>query len=152
MLPAPPSRHSLPLAAAVALFIAPALIAPTLVAQQLVMGPPDVNVVPTTTLAEGSLQPGAPLEVRIARNKVMSSRAWLLVGWSELYAPLQGGVLVPQPDLLVGLLSIGTEELLTATLPASVPAGFSFTMQAWFIPWSGALQFAATSGLRGVVQ
>jgi hypothetical protein len=102
-------------------------------------------------LAEGDLQPGTEVALRVLRHGVESEQAWFVLGDQALLAPLQGGTFVPYPTLLVGPLALpGADDVfeLTTTVPADLPAGLEFWMQAWFVPGGPQQDFAATSAVR----
>jgi hypothetical protein len=105
--------------------------------------------------AEGPLQPGSQLAVHLARNEVKTSRAWLVLGFSSLAAPFHGGLMVPQPDLLVGPVFpalLFPDLTLSGALPLAMPAGESLWIQAWFVPQGAATEYAATTAVVGVTQ
>ena len=102
-------------------------------------------------LAEGTLQSGAPVQIHVLRHGVESDHAWLVLGFDDLFAPLFGGTLVPAPSQLIGPLILSAPDSsanLSTTMPAGVPSGSLFWLQAWFVPTNGFQDFAATSGLR----
>jgi len=76
----------------------------------------------------------------------------LVVGFAELGAAFKGGVLWPQPQVLMpGLVVGGSGSLaIDATWPAGVPSGFELLLQAWIIDASAVQGLAATNGLRGL--
>ena len=81
------------------------------------------------------------------------SPAVLVIGLSELAAPLKGGVLVPFPNFLlpVSTSSHGTHSLVVQ-LPANVPADLDVFFQYWIVDPGGPKGFAASNGLTGVTQ
>jgi hypothetical protein len=99
--------------------------------------------------AEGTLQGGSPLTL-VLHGALENVVAQLVVGLSNVSLPFKGGVLVPAPDAIVGLLlgSSGSFEL-AATWPAGLPSGFSFYLQAWFPDPSAPAGFAASNALQG---
>ena len=103
-------------------------------------------------LAEGTLQAGTPVHLRVLRHGVEPSTAWLVLGFNELMAPAWGGgTLVPSLDLLWGpfaLPAFNSVADATTTMPAGVPSGMKFWMQAWFPPGDAFQDFSATSGVR----
>jgi Thrombospondin C-terminal region len=80
-----------------------------------------------------------------------SSPATLVFGLSAINAPFKGGMLVPQPLLLVPL---GTNALgavsLPFTWPAGVPAGLSAYFQYWIQDGSATFGYSSSNGLKGV--
>ncbi|HEX5010740.1 MAG TPA: integrin alpha [Planctomycetota bacterium] len=78
--------------------------------------------------------------------------ATLVVGFAELGAAFKGGLLWPQPEVLLpGLIVGGGGSLvISATWPAGVPSGFELLLQAWIVDASAVQGLAATNGLRGL--
>ena len=71
-----------------------------------------------------------------------------VAGLSSLGLPLKGGVLVPSPDVLVGLVTNGNGVLvLTETWPEHLPPGASWIFQAWIADAGGPSGWAASNGL-----
>jgi hypothetical protein len=100
-------------------------------------GPLLPATVATLALAHGT--PGAP--------------STLVIGFAALETPFKGGVLVPDPAVLVAGLPIGPagDLVLGAAWPAGVPAGTELWFQHWF-PDSAALQgYAASNAVKAVV-
>jgi hypothetical protein len=81
---------------------------------------------------------------------VPSAPATLVIGLSAIDAPFKGGVLVPNPDALVGLVTSPTGAIeLVAKWPLGIPSGTSMWLQTWVADAGGPKGFAATNGLRG---
>ena len=72
----------------------------------------------------------------------------LVLGADAAFAPLQGGVLVPSPDVVVGgLVTDAAGGLaLSGHWPPGMAPGTALVLQAWFVDGTGS---AATTGLRG---
>jgi hypothetical protein len=96
---------------------------------------------------EGSLQPG-PYALHLEDGPT-SAPLFLVLGFSLLNAPFKGGVLVPQPDLILdGLATHGTGAFeLVDTWPAGIPPGTVAHLQAWMPDASAPKGFAASNGL-----
>ncbi|MHC5209854.1 MAG: hypothetical protein ACYTG2_03955 [Planctomycetota bacterium] len=75
----------------------------------------------------------------------------VVVGLFDLSAPFKGGVMVPNPDVIVtGLVSNGSGNLLLASAwPGGIPPGFTFFFQEWITDAVGPAGFSATNGLSG---
>jgi hypothetical protein len=72
----------------------------------------------------------------------------LVIGLAPAFAPFKGGVLVPQPDVLVGLVTDGTGGvLLQADWPAGVASGLQLWLQAWVADASASYGLAASNGV-----
>ncbi|MCB9897967.1 MAG: VCBS repeat-containing protein [Planctomycetes bacterium] len=91
------------------------------------------------------------LDLAFARS---ATSAVFVLGLSLLDAPFKGGVLVPNPDLIVAGLPLDAQKNLIFPFawPAGVPAGTPFWIQEWFTDASNPLGFAASNGLRGEAQ
>lgn len=98
----------------------------------------------------GTLEPGTMLRLTLG-NALPGSTAWFVVGASALNAPFKGGMLVPFPDLFIGLPTTASLLHLPATWPSNVPGGFSVFVQAWVVDASGPAGFTASNALRGDV-
>ena len=70
---------------------------------------------------------------------------------SAITAPFKGGVLVPNPDVLLGALPVdGNGDIeLSASWPPGVPPGLPLWMQAWVSDPSGPVGFTASNGIMG---
>jgi hypothetical protein len=77
----------------------------------------------------------------------------LVIGASALGAPLKGGTLWPETDLLLTGLATdaGGELLLGANWPTGLPSGFSVLVQAWWADAGGPFGYAGSNGLKGTV-
>ena len=99
--------------------------------------------------ASGDLLPGAPMAVHFS-NALPFRPSWLLLGFSAVNQPLNGGKLVPSPDLIVAPLTTDAsgEILLAGPWPAGVPSGLPLYLQQWVqdpaAPWG----YAASDGLH----
>ena len=96
----------------------------------------------------GSLAPSTPLSMTLT-GALPSAPSLLVLGLVPLQAPLLGGVLVPDPFLIVPLtLPVSGSMTLAATWPTGVPQGFQFWLQWWVIDAGGPQGYAASNGLR----
>src|SRR4029450_19882 len=86
---------------------------------------------PPQLVPQGTLQPGKLVQLMLSDGKAGALGA-LIVGATQVNHPLQGGTLVPSPDLF---LAMPTDALGSATLsgarPAGLPAGAILSMQWW---------------------
>ena len=73
---------------------------------------------------------------------------WFVAGVSALQLPLAGGVLVPDPVVLVPVTTTagGTARVQLA-LPPTLPPGLDVYVQAWILDASGSQGWAATNGV-----
>jgi hypothetical protein len=98
---------------------------------------------------DGPLAGGEPVSLSLDDAKPLAT-AYLVVGLSGLLAPFKGGVLVPNPDLLLPLpTGPGGQVLLVTTWPAGLPSGLPVWFQWWIPDAAGPAGFAASAGLRG---
>ena len=74
---------------------------------------------------------------------------WLVLGTALQALPFKGGVLVPQPDFIFSLSSMGAQGILglAFNMPTGLPA-FSAWLQIWIKDADGPAGFSATNGLR----
>ena len=98
---------------------------------------------------DGTLLPADPVSLALS-HALAFAPATLVVGFSEVGAPLKGGVLVPSPDMLVtGFVTDGSGSLtLNAAWPTGVPPGFSVWLQQWIVDAGAPQGLAASNGLR----
>ena len=100
--------------------------------------------------AGGELTAGSPVALEVVGARP-SATLFLVVGLSELLAPLEGGILVPAADLVLvlatdadGGLSVG------GTWPAGVPGGTTVSFQAWQPYPIPSTQYLATNGVTSM--
>ncbi len=81
--------------------------------------------------ASGPLTGGSVLAIDLEQAHPLA-HAYLVVGFSTLYAPYKGGVLVPAFDLLVQVPTDALGEIhLQSHWPNGAPAGVPIVMQFW---------------------
>ncbi len=97
----------------------------------------------------GSLMAGTSGSITIS-NIPSGALGALVVGFSTFYAPFKGGVMVPNPDLVIPTGSgIGT-IILPFVWPHGVPSGFAFYLQYWVVDVGGPQGYAASNACCGV--
>lgn len=98
----------------------------------------------------GPLTPSSPVSLVLVDAKP-SAAAALVVGVVLLNAPFKGGLLVPDPLLIVpGFVTAADGSLtLDATWPAGIPAGLASHYQWWITDPDGPVGFAASNGVTG---
>jgi len=98
---------------------------------------------------EGLLHAGTAMGLNLTGAAPLAPTT-LMLGFTELGAPFMGGVLVPQPDLIVGgLLTDAAGALhLGATWPAGIPSGSSLFLQGWIADPAGPWGMSASNGLQ----
>jgi len=104
-------------------------------------------------MGTGLLKPGSALSLEVS-GALASAPTYLIAGLSQLLAPFKGGVLVPQPDVIVsGLLTDPTGGL-ALNLPwvTDAPAGLTLTLQFWIADAAGPVGYSATNGISRVTQ
>lgn len=96
---------------------------------------------------DGTLLPGEAVTLTVMKC-AKSSFAYLVVGTDDVYAPLLGGTLVPDPRLTIGPLPTRKGlVVLSADWLANVPPGLSVFLQCWVLDGSAAQGYSASNGL-----
>ena len=96
-------------------------------------------------VGKGTLVAGDPVALDESGASA-GSVAYLVVGVANLSAPFKGGVLVPNPDLLVILVTDGAGAFaLSAPWPAGFPAGFATYFQTWIADGGAPQGYSATN-------
>ena len=98
----------------------------------------------------GSMAAGSTVTLALA-GAIPSGTTNLVVGLSLLGIPFKGGVLVPNPDVVIPGLPLsgsGTHSV-SATWPAGIPSGTRTWYQHWVQDFTGPQGLAASNGLRG---
>jgi len=109
---------------------------------------PGVSGNPVLT-GTGTLVASTPVLLTLTNAAPFAFHA-IYMGASAINLPFKGGVLVPAPDLFIGLFSTdasGTEAF-PGTWPPGLPPGVQFFFQDWIIDAAGPLGFAASNGLK----
>ena len=98
----------------------------------------------------GPLVPGSSVTLRVS-NGLPGAFAFLIAGQSEVLAPFKGGVLVPQPSLIVPVAPLDAQGALqvSGAWPASMPSGAGFSIQVWRAEPGAPSGFAATTAIEG---
>jgi len=97
----------------------------------------------------GTLVGGTPWSLSLT-HAFPATTAFYLIGFSELYAPFRGGVLVPAFDLFVPLpTGPGTLNLNLNSWPPGLPQGASIFFQVWIGDPGGPAGFAASNAVSG---
>jgi hypothetical protein len=116
----------------------------------------DVGGALAGTLGEPALSASASLCENengsiLLENALPGGTANAVIGLTELQVPFKGGVLVPNPDvILFGLPIDGAgNSLLGFTWPAGIPSQLSFWVQHWIADPAAVKGLAASNGLRG---
>ncbi len=107
------------------------------------LGPPSLQPL-------GLLAAGTPLVLSLA-DSPPGLPVTLVVGPSQLGAPFKGGVLVPQPQLLIGLVSATPALAIEHDFPPGVDSGTELFIQAWIADLAGPKGLAASNAVRGTV-
>lgn len=76
--------------------------------------------------------------------------SFLVIGFSALNAPIKGGLLVPNPNYIISLPTLGT-VVLPFVWP-SAPAGIPIYGQHWVVDPSGPHGFTASNGIQVISQ
>ena len=96
----------------------------------------------------GELTAGAPGRLSV-RGALPSSVSFLVAGLTAIHPPLEGGILVPDPAIVL-VLSTDTEGGLDVpfTWPTGVPAEIDVWIQMWIPDAGGPFGYAATNALK----
>ena len=98
----------------------------------------------------GTLEANADVSLQI-QWAPSSQRGFLIFGFSPIYAPFGGGVMVPLPEFL---LRFGTdsegEAWWQTQWPDSIPSGTEIYTQAWILDPAGVQGWSATNALRAI--
>lgn len=101
--------------------------------------------------ADGPIAAGQAATFALAGAAPATPIIWV-VGASAAHQPMKGGVLVPQPELLV--FGAATDALGQATVtgawPLGLPAGVEFFFQAWMPDAAAPAGYAASNGLHAI--
>jgi hypothetical protein len=83
-------------------------------------------------------------------NALKSAGFGLIIGLSELNAPLAGGLLVPTLDwAILGFSTDASGRFIAGgTWPSGIPAGFSTVHQWWVMDAGGPQGWAATNAVK----
>jgi hypothetical protein len=105
---------------------------------------------PPFLLGTGSLGANTPVGLEL-RDAPDATPAHLVLGLSGLFAPVKGGVLVPDPLLVEsGLVTDGDGQLsLVGTWPPGVPPGAELWLQVWIQDATGPKGVTASRGVVG---
>src|SRR6185436_16347109 len=96
----------------------------------------------------GALTAGSPLKLVVDQGKPAAASV-LVVGLSALGAPFKGGVMWPQPNLVLAGLVLDAKGFrsLPAAWPAGLPSGLQLCLQDWIPDAGGPHGWSATNGL-----
>lgn len=72
---------------------------------------------------------------------------WLVLGLSRLKLPFKGGLLVPNPDVLLPLTTDGLGQLALGWTWPALPAGSDLWLQTWTADVAAPFGFSASNGL-----
>ncbi|MCB9896718.1 MAG: hypothetical protein H6825_01815 [Planctomycetes bacterium] len=98
----------------------------------------------------GPMVPGQQIALNFDRL-FEHSIAFLVIGLSPLEAPFQGGVLVPDPDVLVGPFGTSGGKFDVALTWPDAPA-IPLWIQTWIVDPGGPEGWAATAAIRSVLE
>ena len=94
---------------------------------------------------------GLPVTVSLT-NALENTSAHLFIGFSTALVPLEGGTLVPFPNILISPLPTGGAGQIIASgnWPAGVPSGFRVYYQYWVEDPAGPFGYSASNGLQSI--
>lgn len=101
----------------------------------------------------GALTPGSAGQFDLS-NALGSTTSTFVIGIAALNAPFKGGIMVPDPLLMIfGLTTSPAGGIsLPFTWPAGIPAGLAMYFQHWLVDAGGPLGYSASNGLKGTAQ
>lgn len=101
--------------------------------------------------ADGAVQAGQPASVALTGAAPAAPSVWV-IGVSAARLPLKGGVLVPQPELLI--LGTATDaagaSALLGSWPLGMPADVEFFFQVWIPDATAPAGYTASNGLHAI--
>ena len=104
-----------------------------------------------TLNAQGALTEDALVTVTVCDAPALAS-AFMVLGTSALQAPFKGGVMVPQPELILGGQTDASGQLSIGGLWVETPAGIPVIVQSWIVDGGGPAGYSATVGLMGTTE
>ncbi len=154
--PAPRASALLARAAFAFAVLASLALAPTAAAQFTCCNPwvdvggalPGTHGAPLLELS-GSMAPGTVVTLDM-ENALELAPTYLILGFGQIGVPFQGGVLVPQPDVIRLFVTDGNGRLGFAVTWPGVPAGTEVVLQAWIEDPVGPFGYAASNGVSGL--
>ena len=98
-------------------------------------------------IGAGPLVPGTKTTLRLG-GAASSAPVALVLGGAALNAPFLGGVLVPEPTLVVNdVTDEAGERIWTARWPADIPSGSTLHTQAWIADSGTPMGWSASNGV-----
>ena len=101
---------------------------------------------PTLT-GSGLLVGGEPVKLRL-QDVPAFKQSPLIVGFDTLLAPFKGGVMVPDPSVILALHTGPSGLTLTANWPGTIPSDVDVYFQFWIVDPAGPAGFSASNGIR----
>jgi len=99
-------------------------------------------------VATGQPLDGQLLSLELSKMPA-ATPAFVVLGLGLVVAPFKGGLLLPQPDIVLGpMLADSSGELTVGSAWPNIPGGFVFWVQAWVQDGSGPVGFTATPTTR----
>jgi hypothetical protein len=98
-------------------------------------------------VGSGSLLPGSGVSLLLTDAHV-SIDDWLVIGLVAAYAPFKGGTLVPDPVLIIPMVTdaFGTSQI-GGVWPAGLPSGLTVYLQCWILDPVAPKGLAASNAL-----
>lgn len=100
----------------------------------------------------GTLVPGTPMSLDLTSARA-NAACVIFLGASQIDLPFKGGVVVPAPDLTLGLFFTNGSGVLVlgANWPPGLPSGAQLYFQEWIVDPAGPAGLAASNGLKATV-
>ena len=97
----------------------------------------------------GSLAAGSHDTIALSQARPLAP-AWLVTGLAEAGVPLKGGLLVPEPLILLVISTDASGAFsLPFVMPSGAPAGIHLMSQAWIADAEAVHGFAASNAIQG---
>jgi len=104
-------------------------------------------------MGSGDLAPGEQVSLTV-EGALGNADAIFVVGFSAIYAPARGGVLVPALDAIIAGLRTDAagEYVLSFTVPPTVPSGLTLYCQSWVVDGAGPRGYSASNAVSGMTR
>lgn len=112
-------------------------------------GKPGTGGLTPTLNGLGNLSGGTIVTLNLAQARA-NAPATLFVGLNDINAPFKGGIVVPDPDIIVtGLQTNGSGALTVAAVWPGLPGGLDVFFQYWVSDPLATFGLSASNGLKG---
>ncbi|HEX5052442.1 MAG TPA: hypothetical protein VFZ65_11760, partial [Planctomycetota bacterium] len=106
---------------------------------------------PPSLVGSGPLTNGSSNTVTLT-GAIQNANTLLVIGVLGAYAPLLGGVLVPDPLIVVPLVTNASGTVAWSFPQPGLPPGFPLRFQHWIEDGTASFGYTASNGLLGICQ